>query len=66
MARDIHLVEQGDSWEVWRAGDSMPLGTYVTRMEAEEHGQTQAAEDGVGFHPHGLDVDADADPTIET
>src|SRR5690606_965435 len=25
---EIHVIEKGDSWEVWKEGDSMPLGTY--------------------------------------
>jgi len=65
MASDIHLVELGDSWEVWRQGDSMPLGTFVTRGEAEERGQAQADEDGVGFHPHGLPDDPSDDPETQ-
>lgn len=49
---DIHLVEQGDSWEVWRVGDSMPLGTFMTRGEAEAKGEAQAETDGVRFFAH--------------
>ncbi len=51
---DIHLVEQGDSWEVWRVGDSMPLGSFMTRGEAEEKGMAQAEADGVRFLTHEL------------
>jgi hypothetical protein len=43
---EIHVIERGDSWEVWRRGDSMPLGTYVTRGEAEERAETAAAAAG--------------------
>lgn len=42
----IHVVERGDSWEVWRVGDSMPLGTYVTRGEADEQAEAVTAEIG--------------------
>lgn len=51
---DIHVVEQGDSWEVWRVGDSMPLGTFMTLGEAEEKGAAQAEADGVRFRTHEL------------
>ncbi|HRW39007.1 MAG: hypothetical protein KDB04_06550 [Acidimicrobiales bacterium] len=47
----IHVVERGDSWEVWRQGDSMPLGTYVTRLEADERASAEAAREGdTPFH----------------
>jgi hypothetical protein len=60
--RNLHVVERGDSWEVWRRGDSMPLGTYVTSMEAEERAATQAAEEGVEVEDHDLDLPAGEGP----
>lgn len=54
MASDIHVVERGDSWEVWRRGDSMPLGTFFTQLEADEHAAAQATEDGVAYVDHEL------------
>ena len=53
---EIHVIERGDSWEVWRRGDSMPLGTYVTRGEAEERAEAAAAAAG-GFEPVHDDLD---------
>ncbi|MGI8757515.1 MAG: hypothetical protein ACR2MB_16985 [Acidimicrobiales bacterium] len=49
MADEIHVFETGQSWEVWRKGDSMPLGTFHTRMEADEHAAAQAEHDHVGY-----------------
>jgi hypothetical protein len=62
MARDIHVVETGEDWEVWRLSDSMPLGKFPTHGEAVEMGEAQAAQDGVAFHPHGLPQDLSHDP----
>ncbi|QXC60873.1 hypothetical protein KSP35_21545 [Aquihabitans sp. G128] len=64
--RDIHVVEQGDGWEVWRIGDSMPLGSYVTLGEAEEQAQAQAALDGVAVVDHDAGFEATSDPTPPT
>lgn len=50
---NIHIVTQGDSWEVRREGDSKPLGTYFTEGEAEEKARAQAALDGVEVVLHG-------------
>ncbi len=61
MAGTIHIVEQGDGWEVWRQGDSMPLGSYVTQGEAEEHARSQAEIDGVPLEEHELDVEVPLD-----
>lgn len=59
---DIHVVEQGDSWEVWRVGDSMPLGSYVTRGEADERATAQAEADGVRVLRHDLPDGGEPDP----
>jgi len=61
--RNFHVVEQGDSWEVWRQGDSMPLGTYVTQGEAEEHAQAQADREGVQVVDH--DLGLTVDPVVD-
>lgn len=62
----IHVVEQGDGWEVWRVGDSMPLGTYVTQGEAEEHAQSQALLDGVTVVDHDAGIEADVEEIPST
>jgi hypothetical protein len=59
--RNLHVLEQGDGWEVWRKGDSMPLGSYVTQGEAEERAAAQAAEEGVQVVEHDR---ADVDPPV--
>jgi hypothetical protein len=43
---EIHVLEKGDSWEVWKQGDSMPLGTYVTEGEAVAKAQAAAEAEG--------------------
>ncbi len=54
---EIHVVERGDGWEVWRHGDSMPLGTYVTRAEADQHAADQSELDGSTVVVDDLPVD---------
>lgn len=60
MTGDIHVVEQGDAWEVWRQGDSMPLGSFLTRGEAVERAAAQARADGVEVTDHSPDDQAGA------
>lgn len=62
---NIHLIEQGDAWEVWQEGDSMPLGSYFTRPEAEDAGQAKADADGVTFERHGPDLEPGPAPDTE-
>ncbi|CAN5552575.1 hypothetical protein BH10ACT1_BH10ACT1_13050 [soil metagenome] len=64
--RNIHVVEQGDGWEVWRKGDSMPLGSYVTQGEAEEQARAQAELDGVQVVDHDAGYEATDDVTPPT
>jgi len=59
MTGSIHVVEQGDGWEVRREGDSMPLGTYLTLAEAEEKAQAQADLDDVAVVEHDRDVEVE-------
>ena len=59
---DIHVVEHGDGWEVRRVGDSMPLGTYVTKGEAEDRAIAQAEIDGVRALGHELVDEGGIDP----
>ncbi len=59
--RDIHVVETGENWEVWRKGESMPLGTFFTRSEADERAAAQAAEDGVRYVDHEAVLPGDGD-----
>lgn len=54
---DLHVIEQGDRWEVWRLGDSMPLGTYATLAAAEEQARAQAAVDGVSVVDHEREIE---------
>ncbi|MCU1372200.1 MAG: hypothetical protein JWO77_3394 [Ilumatobacteraceae bacterium] len=59
---EIHVLEKGDSWEVWKEGDSMPLGTYPTEGEAVAHAEAAAADAGpqatvVGHDAAGLRED---------
>ena len=64
MADDIHVLETGQGWEVWRVGDSMPLGTYMTEGEAEERAKAQAVE--VGSDVELDERDIEVDQTLET
>jgi hypothetical protein len=65
MTDDIHVVEQGDGWEVRRTGDSMPLGTYLTQGEAEDQARAQAEVDGVAVLDHDLDIAAGPEPDVD-
>ncbi len=62
MTGTIHVVEQGDGWEVRREGDSMPLGRYQTEGEAMELAQAQARLEGVEVEGHTRGVDG-AEPS---
>ena len=62
MPAEIHVLETGQGWEVWRVGDSMPLGSYVTEIEADEQAAAQATLDGstVRIDDRSIEVDQDA------
>ncbi len=59
MPADIHVLETGQGWEVWRLGDSMPLGTYPTEIEADEMAAAQAARDGSNVRIDERDIEVD-------
>lgn len=69
---EIHVLEKGDAWEVWKKGDSMPLGTYPTEGEALEHAEAASAEPDatvIGHDAGGLREDPEtgstpADPSV--
>lgn len=59
---EIHVLERGDSWQVWKDGDSMPLGTYATESEAVARAEAAASEEAaettvVGHDAAGLRED---------
>ena len=65
MTDNIHVVELGDGWEVRRLGDSMPLGTYLTQGEAEEHARAAARDGDAQVVDHELDIEVDdEEPTV--
>jgi hypothetical protein len=53
---EIHVLEKGDSWQVWKEGDSMPLGTYVTEGEAIASAEAAAQAEGPGASVVGHDA----------
>lgn len=55
MAQEIHVVPNGDRWEVTRSGDAEPIATFDTQAEAIDFGRDQARNDEVEFVIHGAD-----------
>lgn len=66
MPADIHVLETGQGWEVWRIGDSMPLGHYPTEIEADAMAAEQAARDGskVRIDERDIEVDQSVDEAM--
>jgi hypothetical protein len=50
--RDIHVVPNGNQWNVVREGGSTPLSTHRTQGAAEDAGRTVARRDSVELVTH--------------
>jgi hypothetical protein len=55
MAKNIHVVPNGDQWAVKREGDAAPVSTHSSQNEAERAGRQLARAAKVEFELHGRD-----------